>query len=246
MGHLWASEYSGNTTLTFLQQLSAKTPQVPRPMLGQMSKEPRGCQDHREKLRLGWGEWSASRPGICPQSCPAGAPLQLHSWSAHSPLPSRRALRATRGPGSAAGRERRTRGRGQGRVVDSGLCCRGARRPGTRPLAHLLSFPRGQGRPRTPSPHTRGQAEAGASLSPLPPGAAGRPLRSWWARSVQAPGGRALRLSWRPPVEAPAQPEVQAAAALPSQVHAGSGVRCGHVSHKRVLPCVHRWGTRAF
>ena len=56
MGHLWASEYSGNTTLTFLQQLSAKTPQVPRPMLGQMSKEPRGCQDHREKLRLGWGE----------------------------------------------------------------------------------------------------------------------------------------------------------------------------------------------
>lgn len=111
MGRLWASEYSGNTTLAFLQQLLAKTPQLPRPTRGQMCKEPRGCQGHREKLRLGWGEWSESRPGICPQSCPAGTPLQLHSWSVHSPLPSRRALRAALGPGSAAGREgRRTRG----------------------------------------------------------------------------------------------------------------------------------------
>lgn len=111
MGHLWASEYSGNTTLAFLQQLLAKTPQLPRPTPGQMCKEPRGCQGHREKLRLGWGEWPESRPGICPQSCPAGTPVQLHSWSVHSPLPSRKALRAALGPGSAAGREgRRTRG----------------------------------------------------------------------------------------------------------------------------------------
>lgn len=87
MGHLWASEYSGNTTLIFLQQLSPKTPQVPRPMLGQMSKEPRGCQDHREKLRLGWGEWSASRPGICPQSCLAGAPSSSAAGVPTHPFP---------------------------------------------------------------------------------------------------------------------------------------------------------------
>lgn len=96
----------------------------------------------------------------------------------------------------------------------------GARWPGTRPLAHLLSFPRGQGRPRTPSPHTQGQAEAGAALSQLPLGAAGHSLRSWRARTVPAPGGRAPWLSWRPPAEAPA------AAALPSQERTGSGVRC--------------------
>lgn len=34
MGRLWASEYSGNTTLTFLWQLLAKTPQLPIPMPG--------------------------------------------------------------------------------------------------------------------------------------------------------------------------------------------------------------------
>lgn len=74
MGRLWASEYSGNTTLTFLWQLLAKTPQLPIPMPGQKCKEPRGYRGHREKLRLGWGEWSASRPGICPRAAQLAPP----------------------------------------------------------------------------------------------------------------------------------------------------------------------------
>ena len=111
----------------------------------------------------------------------------------------------------------------------------GGRRPGTRPLAHLFPFPRGQGRPRTPSPHTRGQAEAGASLSPLPPGAAGHHCAAG-RLGRSRPRGDESRGSAGGPRGAPA------AAALPSQERTGSGVRSvgtlrgchAHMSRTRV------------
>ena len=100
---------------------------------------------------------------------------------------------------------------------------------------------------------TRGRAEAGASVSPLPPGTARRSLSSWLAQAVPALGpSPAAQLvapcrgsnaalgpgSRRPPVPG-TRWEWGALCGHPR------GVRRTRVSHMRVWPCVHRWGTRA-
>ena len=79
MGCLRASEHSGSTTLTFLQQHFAKTPRHPRPMPGQPWEEPGGRHEHRGKLRLGREgcavpERSGSRPGLRLQRLPGWRP----------------------------------------------------------------------------------------------------------------------------------------------------------------------------
>lgn len=88
MGQLWGLRYSGNTTLTFLWQLLAKTPPAPYTHAGSRSaRSPEAVWGLRETEAGVGGVVSVQARGSAPRAAQL-ALLQLRSRCPASPLPS--------------------------------------------------------------------------------------------------------------------------------------------------------------